>query len=389
MAHIRKVNSRRQPWVVRFRTPDGIERSKSFGRKTDAEAFRASVETARYRGELVDPAEGRIQLDAWSRDWLAIVAPELKPKTLASYRSLLDSRILPVFGSWSLVSLRPGDVDTWVSAMRADGLSPSRIRQAHVVLSAMLELAVRHDRIPRNVARGADLPSVRRKEAAYFDPATVDGIVNAVPDPYGPFIAVQGVLGLRFGEAAALRRRSVDLLHRRIRVEESLAEISGTLLFGSTKSHAARSVPVPPALLASLEEHLATRVRRESDGAPLHLGSGISAAVLAIPAHGLGTHVAEPRTPRDGDACPSPFRRGRHDPGGVVSQGRATGPRTRIRRVHADGLRPPVRRRPRRTRRRPRAILSRYRRGTGSRAEFGKGPLTWLRGWDSNPQPTD
>ena len=77
-----------------------------------------------------------------------------------------------------------------------------------------------------------------------------------MPVPYRAFIAVQGVLGLRFGEAAALRRRSVDLLHRRLAVTESLAEIGGNLSFGPTKTHAARKVPLPPSLLASLSEHI-------------------------------------------------------------------------------------------------------------------------------------
>jgi hypothetical protein len=48
---------------------------------------------------------------------------------------------------------------------------------------------------------------------------------------------VLGALDLRFGEAAALRRRSVDFLRRRLRVEESLAEVRGRISTGPTKSH--------------------------------------------------------------------------------------------------------------------------------------------------------
>ena len=209
---------------------------------------------------LVDPAEGRITLTEWSGEWLNVAGADLKPKTLQSYRSLLDSRILPTFGPCAISSIRPGDVDAWVASLRRDRLSPSRIRQAHVVLSAMLELAMRHDRIPRNVARGADLPPIRRKEAPYFDPATVDRIIAATPSECQPFIAVQGILGLRFGEAAALRRRSIDLLRRRVRVSESLAEVSGALSFGSTKTHAHRAIPFPTSLRTRLEEHLEAHV---------------------------------------------------------------------------------------------------------------------------------
>jgi integrase len=186
-----------------------------------------------------------------------LVGPDLKPKTLAGYQSLLRSRILPTFGAWPIADIRPGDVDAWIAAMRRDGLSPSRIRQAHVVLSAMLDLAVRHDRIARNVARGAELPAIRRTEAPYFEPGVVDRIIGSMPERYRAFVAVQGILGARFGEAAALRRRSVDLLRRRLLVSESIAEVGGKLSFGRTKTHAERALPLPPALAARLEEHLA------------------------------------------------------------------------------------------------------------------------------------
>jgi integrase len=204
----------------------------------------------------MDPNAGRVPLDAWSNEWLALVGPDLKPKTRAGYESLLRSRILPTFGAWPIANVGPGDVDAWIAGMRRDGLSPSRIRQAHVVLSAMLDLAVRHDRIARNVARGADLPPIRRTEAPYFEPGVIDRIIDAMPDRYQAFVAVQGVLGARFGEAAALRRRSVDLLRRRLLVSESIAEVGGRLSFGRTKTHAERTLPLPPALATRLEGHL-------------------------------------------------------------------------------------------------------------------------------------
>jgi len=67
---------------------------------------------------------------------------------------------------------------------------------------------------------------------------------------------VLGVCGLRWGEAVALRRCHVDLLRRRLRVVESLAEVSGHFSFGTPKSHAARSVPVPPGMVTATARHL-------------------------------------------------------------------------------------------------------------------------------------
>jgi len=179
MANIRKVN-RPKPWVVEWRV-DGEKVSQSFKRKADADAFEAAIEDAtRNRGERVDPRSGRVLFSEAAETWLAIRGVDLTPKTIASYRSLLDSRILPTFGARSISNIPPESIDAWVADMRADGLSPSRIRQAFVVLNAILELAVRHGRIGRNPARGTDLPAIRRKEAPYLDPATVDAIVAAV-----------------------------------------------------------------------------------------------------------------------------------------------------------------------------------------------------------------
>ena len=90
------------------------------------------------------------------------------------------------------------------------------------------------------------------------DPEVADRIVNAVPDDYRLLFRILAILGLRYGEAVALRRRHVDFLRRRLRVEESLAEVSGQLIFGPTKSHAERALPIPPSLMAELEQHLET-----------------------------------------------------------------------------------------------------------------------------------
>ena len=51
------------------------------------------------------------------------------------------------------------------------------------------------------------------------------------------------------------RRRSVDLLRRRVLISESVAE-SGQFVFGPTKTHAQRTVPLPPSLVERLSEHL-------------------------------------------------------------------------------------------------------------------------------------
>ena len=71
------------------------------------------------------------------------------------------------------------------------------------------------------------------------------------------------------------KRRS-HLLRRRILISESLAEVNGKHLFGPTKTHAARRIPLTSSLADALTEHLeliapdpAALVFTSPQGAPL------------------------------------------------------------------------------------------------------------------------
>ena len=264
MAHIQQINRKRKGsrrgtgsnvvYRVRYRDPDRVERSRTFERKIDAERFAAEVESDITRGDYLDPRAGQVLLVDWADKWLSTVS--VKPKTKASYESLLRSRILPAFGRRRLENLRPSDIQGWVSAMHEEGLSASRIRQAAVVLRQILDAAVQDRLIARSPCERIKLPRLKHEEAAYFEPDVVDRIIEAIDPEYQVLFRVLGMLGLRWGEAAALRRRHVDLLRKRLRVEDSLGEVSGQFVFGTTKSHAVRVLPIPPSLGKALERHL-------------------------------------------------------------------------------------------------------------------------------------
>jgi hypothetical protein len=82
----------------------------------------------------------------------------LTPRTLASYRSLLSTRVLPTWERVPLSKVAHSGVAAWVAGMRAEGLSASRTRQAYHVLTSMLDAAVRDGRLARNPAAWVDLP---------------------------------------------------------------------------------------------------------------------------------------------------------------------------------------------------------------------------------------
>jgi integrase len=260
---IRRLPSGR--WQVRFRDPSGLLRSASdtFASKADAARWLTLAEGDLLKGQWYDPALGQVSLAEWAQRWLT-ARPDLKPKTRAGYQSLLRSRILPCFGHREIATLRPLDIQEWIAGLDVDGLSPSRTRQATHLLGAIMTAAVTDGLVVANPCQKAKLPRMPQHEMAFLDAAEVERLA-AIDDRYQALVFVLAYGGLRFGEAAALRRSSCDLLRNRLLIKESLAEVSGTLYFGATKTHQQRTIAIPGFLTEMLAVYLAEGTQAGSD----------------------------------------------------------------------------------------------------------------------------
>lgn len=228
---------------VRYRGPDRAEHYQSFERKADAERFAASASVTVARGDWTDPRRARVTVAEWSEQWLAAQV-HLKPSTEQTYQRLLRLQVLPTWGAFPLASVQHAEITRWVRELHANGLSASRTRQAYRVLSLMLDLAVRDGRLPRNPAAQVQLPRLVKADKQYLTHEQVHALADEC-GRYRTLILVLGYCGLRWGEAVALRVRSVDLMRGRLNVSEAVTEIAGHLHYGTPKTHQRRSVPVP------------------------------------------------------------------------------------------------------------------------------------------------
>lgn len=160
------------------------------------------------------------------------------PQTLDVYERNLETVILPVLGNLRLRELTVGRVDRFLKAIRDD--HPSRARRAKVVLSLILDLAVRHDAVPKNTVRDAAPVPRTRKDVRALDQNELrawreavkgwrtDGHVRG-PRPDGQLSAVlETILGTsaRIGEALAIRKCDVDMV-----ASPPTVTISGTLVY--------------------------------------------------------------------------------------------------------------------------------------------------------------
>ena len=316
MANIQKrQRDGRISYRVRYRTPGGAERSKTFARRADAVRFGATVESAKNVGTYIDPARARVTVGEWAEKWLAGQA-HLKPSSYERSAGIVRTYVVPTWGTVPLAKVAHADVQAWVTTLSAIR-SPATVRKVHRTLSLILDLAVRDGRLGRNVAEKINLPRPVRKEQRHLTISQVEHLARecgypsnaskhrahaeVAHEPYRLAVLFLAYTGVRFGEMAALRAGRVDLERRRAVIAESVTVVQGKgLVWGTPKTHQRREVPLPRFLVEQLAPHLAplepddlvfTGVRR---GSPLRAAifrrGHFDAAAAAIGIPGLHPH---------------------------------------------------------------------------------------------------
>jgi integrase len=274
----RRPNGR---WRARYRGPDGRERSRHFARRVDAERW-ARAEVAKLdRGEWTDPQRGQVTVGHYASEWLAGKV-KIRHSTRVMYDAVLRNQILPTWEDVPLAHVRHEDVAAWIAALYGGGLSAARPRHAWVVLSQILDLAVRARRVPSNQARGVDLPPLptksEREKVRFLDEVEVWRLAETA-GPGRVSILVLAWCGLRMGELAALRIGDLDAQRRELHITATLSDINGVLVEGPPKTEAStRLVPIPEWLRDELVELAGGRSRDERlftapEGGPVRGGN--------------------------------------------------------------------------------------------------------------------
>ncbi len=245
----------RHAWQVRYRDPQRRMRSRTFAKKQAADKFANTVEADKDRGGYIDPKAGKVTFGEWAGEWLA-TTKHLKPKTKEGYQSLLRAHLEPAFGHKALASIRPVDVRRFISELSERGLSPSRLRQARHLLGMILGAAVENGAIARTPVVGIKVPRDHRREMHFLSAEQVRALAFATPERHRALVLLLAYGGLRWGEAAALRRGRVNLLRGRVEVKEAVSETGAGLFYGATKTGEDRAVAIPSFLRDLLASHL-------------------------------------------------------------------------------------------------------------------------------------
>lgn len=270
---------------------------------TDARAALAIARGDKARGLFIPPAEARrerraerervaletMALRDWCARWLAeLEQQDRRPATIATYRSVMHSHVLPELGDVYLRNLTPDEIADWVAALRkrpatrykgasSNGVAINAARTLRSCLNAavragVLDASPFRTTIPKppRVRPGDDRDDVAT-------PAEVAAIRAAMPEQWRVAIDLAAWCQLRLGEVLGLQRHDFENLadpHRAVlHVRRQLNSKTSPPSLTEPKTAAGRrTIAIPPNMLPALVEHLRK-----------HAGPGASGFVLTSP----------------------------------------------------------------------------------------------------------
>src|SRR5499433_321392 len=311
--HIRERSPGHWAIVIDVRDPEGGKRKQRWysfkGAKRQAQIECARLIADIQQGTAVEPP--RMTVAAFLERWIEHMQGQVSPRSHERYAELARKNLVPLMGALTLTRLQPAHISqAYAKALasgRRDGtggLSACTVTHMHRVLREALQQAVRWQLLARNPADAIKPPKVERKQMSVLDTDATAELIEAAR-PYRIFVPILlGVLcGLRRGEIAALRWRSVDLEAGQLAVVASIEQTKQGCREKETKSGRDRVVALPAMLVAELRRHRAEQAQEllplgvrlsdesfvvaQADGSPLQPNSLTHAFTDFLEAQGL------------------------------------------------------------------------------------------------------
>jgi integrase len=240
--------------LVRYRQPNRKQTKKrGFRTKRDAQDFANTVEVEKLSGTYVAPAAGRVTIGALGPDWLKRQSGHTAQSSQRSRESAWRVHVQPRWGDTRVGDIAATDVQAWVAELSTNpktgrrkgvGLKAEVIETCLTVLSGILDDAATDRRISLNPLRdNIKLPRRVDKPRKYLSHDQVRNLTHQAKHP--EIVLLLAYTGIRWGELAGLRVRHLDLLRRRISLEDNAVTVGNRIVFGPLKGHRNRVVSMP------------------------------------------------------------------------------------------------------------------------------------------------
>src|SRR5499433_491857 len=300
-------------WAIVIDVPQDGKRKQRWhsfkGTKRQAQIECARLIAELQNGTAVEPS--RLTVSDFLERWVEHMQGQVSPRSHERYAEIARKNLATLLGGVALTKLQPTQISqAYAKALasgRRDGqggLSARTVTHMHRVLREALQQALRWQLLARNPADAVRPPKVERKQMNVLDTDATAALIETAR-PYRIFVPILlGVLcGLRRGEIAALRWKSVDLEAGQLRVVASIEQTKAGCREKETKSGRDRVVALPAMLVAELRRHRAEQAQEllqlgirlsdesfvvaQADGSPLQPNSLTHAFTDFLEAQGL------------------------------------------------------------------------------------------------------
>lgn len=242
-------------WQTRYLDPDGVERTKTFDRKVDAERFLTTTAADVLRGSYVDPDAGRKLFRTYAGEWLEAQTFDEATRTAVEVR--LRVHAFPVLGAMELGKIKPSTVQAWLRGLERLAASYRSVIYANV--STVLTAAVDDELIVKNPCRAASVtrPRVDPKRVVPWSVDRVVAVHDALPERWRIAATLGAGLGLRQGEVFGLSPDDVDFLRGRVEVRRQVkVDKRNRAYLALPKGRKTRTVPLPATVREELAAYL-------------------------------------------------------------------------------------------------------------------------------------
>jgi integrase len=262
-------------YVCVFRSA-GRQRKRSARTYEEAKRIKRESETDRDRGELQERTTISFlgYLEEWVERYRGQGRRGFRENTRDEYRRLIRIYARPYFsGRLKLTELTAYQLARfldWLADEQEQGkpLSDRTIANIAIPIRAALATAKREGLIRHNPAQGLALPQRERLEAEgeeikVFSREQLSAILAMAPERHRPLFELLASCGLRISEALALQRLHLQLdgPEPEVCVRRAIVRLR---IEPPKSRHGRREVRLPPAVTASLRDHLTAQPDQDS-----------------------------------------------------------------------------------------------------------------------------
>ena len=199
------------------------------------------------------------------------MAARLKQSTLLTKKTVLQTHILPFFGSKPINEIKASDVRRWQAKLMSspNNYSQTYLKKINTELNSIINYAKRfYDLNTNPCGKAGTIGKAKAEEMDYWTYDEYIAFREGVKDKSLSYICFEVLYwtGIREGELLALSPADIDLDNKTISINRTYQRIEGKDVFTSPKTRKSkRKIPIPDFLCQELSDYIQSRYMLDAD----------------------------------------------------------------------------------------------------------------------------